>query len=271
MTRAGVAAGAFVVLGTLAYGGGEPVVGTTRRFAPSDAVHAWIPAGTFFMGCTPGDAACDADEPRHRVTLSRGFWLMTTEVTVGQYRAFAEATGRTMLAAPPFAQGDDHPVVYATWEKARDYCAWAGERLPSEAEWEYAARGGAPQAIFPWGNSIGRERANYGAERCCEGRAEGADRWVETAPVGSFSANGFGLFDMAGNVREWCADWYAPRYYETSPSADPTGPETGRGRVNRGGSWYDDPSFLRVSLRDRAGPDIDADILGFRCARDEHR
>ena len=271
MTRPSAVAGLLVLLGTVACGGDVPAVGTTRKFAPTNADHAWIPPGTFFMGCTTGDPACDVDETRHPVTLSHGFWLMTTEVTVGQYRAFAEATDRKPLAAPPFAQGDDHPAVYPSWDDARDYCTWAGGRLPTEAEWEYAARGGAADSSFPWSGPISRERANYGAERCCEGKAEGADRWVETAPVGSFGANGFGLFDMAGNVREWCADWYAPQFDGASPAIDPTGPKEGRGRVNRGGSWYDEPPFQRVSMRDRAAPWMSADVLGFRCARDETR
>jgi len=247
-----------------------PLAGEVRRFAPSDAAYAYVPAGSFTMGCVASDTGCDGDEkPAHRVTLSRGFWMKTTEVTVGEYRVFAQATGRGMPSSPGFSQSDDHPVVKVDWNDAEAYCRWAGGRLPSEAEWEYAARGGREGLIYPWGNGISHENANYGKDECCGGLAQGRDRWVNTSPVGSFAPNGFGLYDMAGNVWEWCADWYDESYYASSPSTDPRGPSSGTRRVLRGGSWGNTPWWMRVSYRRRIDPSNRDDHIGFRCLRDE--
>jgi len=249
---------------------GGPSAGETRRFSPSNSAYAYIPAGTFQMGCVPGDGQCHGDEsPRHAVTLSKGFWMKTTEVTVGEYRVFAQATGRGMPPSPGFSQSDDHPVVNVSWNDADAYCRWAGGRLPSEAEWEYAARGGREGEIYPWGNGITHENANYGKDECCGGLAQGRDRWVYTSPVGSFDPNGFGLYDMAGNVWEWCADWYDESYYASSPSTDPRGPSSGGFRVLRGGSWDRNPWRVRVSYRNGVGPSGRDGSLGFRCLRDE--
>ena len=236
--------------------------GEKRSFGPSNARYAWVPAGTFQMGCVPQDAECDRDEkPRHPVTLSRGFWMKETEVTVGEYRGFARATGRGMAPAPSFSQRDDHPVVNVTWDDATAYCRWAGGRLPSEAEWELAARGGRDGAKYPWGGAISHNDANY------DGTSD-RDRWEETAPVASFAANGFGLFDMVGNVWEWVADWHDSGYYARSSAADPTGPSWGSFRVLRGGSWSYNSWILRVSYRSRFDPSDWSDGRGFRCARD---
>lgn len=152
-----------------------------------------IPAGSFTMGCTSGDRVCEAaEEPRHRVTLTKNFQMAATETTNAQYRACVEAGA----CSPPSNRTDsyypsqrDHPVVNVSWEDAMAFCRWAGGRLPTEAEWEYAARGGREGSQYPWGNEISPANANY------SGR--------ETTAVGSYSPNGFGLFDMAGNVWEW--------------------------------------------------------------------
>jgi formylglycine-generating enzyme required for sulfatase activity len=224
-----------------------------------------IPAGTFQMGCVPADKECsDNEKPRHAVTISRPFLMMITPVTVARYRRFAKATGRVTPSvpelAPAFPQGDDHPVVDVMWNDAVAYCAWVGGRLPTEAEWEYAARGGKDGLTYPWGDSIRHDNANFKG-------TGGRDRWKYTSPVGSFEANGFGLFDMVGDVWEWCADYYGENYYANSPSADPQGPSTGSSRVMRGGSWDFDPKSLRISVRGWIVPWGACDSGGFRCVR----
>jgi len=178
------------------------------------------------------------------------------------------ATGNAVPPAPDFSQGDDHPVVNVTWDEADAYCRWAGGRLPTEAEWEYAARGGKEGLIFPWGDTVSHEQANYGKEECCGGLVSGRDRWVGTAPVGSFDPDGFGLYDMAGNAWEWCADWHDDEYYGRSPAADPQGPSSGQLRVLRGGSWYYWPVKLRASFRGKSVPSLRSAGFGFRCLRD---
>ncbi len=210
-----------------------------------------IPSGSFTMGCTAGDGECEGDErPAHRVTISRPFYMAETETTNGQYGRMGSANG-----------SPDHPKVSVSWTEAEAYCRWAGGRLPTEAEWEYAARGGQEGNRYPWGNSISHDEANYDG-------TGGRDSWTKTSPVKSFAANGFGLYDIAGNVWEWVADWYDEGYYGRSPSTDPTGPSTGSTRVLRGGSWDSLPGWLRVSYRDRTSPDNRGVINGFRCTRD---
>ena len=216
-----------------------------------------IPAGTFTMGCTPGDDACQDDEkPAHRVTLTKGFRMAATETTNGQYRACVDAgactppSDRTAYDKP---SKRDYPVMNVSWEDAAKFCRWAGGRLPTEAEWEYAARGGRDGNRYPWGNEIAGSNANY--------------RRV-TAFVGSCAATGYGLYDMVGNVWEWCADWYDGSYYGKSPLQDPKWPSSGIGRVVRGGSSDSYPSRLRVSNRFRFDPSVRDVYFGFRCVRD---
>lgn len=231
--------------------------GETRRDPKFDLVAwAWIPAGTFTMGCTPGDTPCDNDEkPVHRVTLTRPFELMTTEVTVAMARA-----GGIAVRDQPFWSRDNHPVVDITWGDAVAICRVFGGRLPTEAEWEYGARGGLT-AIYPWGNEppVATEKARNGVRMNPSG---------STTAVASYAPNGYGLFDMAGNVWEWVADRYDS--YNASPQTNPQGPAEGSSRVMRGGSWLSFVEFLRVSgprmtgrIPDGAGVDI-----GVRCARD---
>jgi sulfatase modifying factor 1 len=166
-----------------------------------------------------------------------------------------------------------HPVVHVSWNDARAYCAWSGTRLPSEAEWEYAARGGLGGCRFPWGEELepgGEHRMNvfqgtFPGENTC------GDGYAGTAPVGSFPANGFGLHDVTGNVWEWTADWFDPGYYARSPRQDPHGPERGTMRVMRGGSYLCHASYCnryRVDSRSSNGPDASTGNLGFRVARD---
>jgi formylglycine-generating enzyme required for sulfatase activity len=265
---------------------GTPTTSASRAALDvgNGVVYRSIAAGTFTMGCAPGDSECDEDERPHSVKLSRSREIAETLTTVAQYRRFASATKRKMPAAPPFRQADDHPIVNVTWEDASAFCRWAGGRLPTEAEWEYAARGGRVRQRYPAGNSISHEDANYGQnDHCCAGRISGRDAWEYTSPVRAFAPNGFGLYDMAGNVWEWVADWHEaadPRFdgvdrdevlealRNTGPAAtDPTGPATGIARVTRGGSWRDGSFLLRVSSRSSAAPDDRDPTIGFRCAR----
>ncbi len=231
-------------------------LGAQTQGTLSDSL-GWVrlPAGTFLMGCVPADMLCGTDErPRHAVTISNPFDLMATEVTVGQFRAAMPEID----PQPVWSTSADHPVVSVAWDEAVAFCRVLGARLPTEGEWEYAARGGRAGVIFPWGNEAPTER---------EGVANGAALESDAArPVKSFAANGFGLFDMAGNVWEWVSDFGG--FYGAEPVTDPTGPATGRVRVVRGGAYGDDPGNLRVSNRTPNDPERLNVNVGFRCARD---
>jgi formylglycine-generating enzyme required for sulfatase activity len=254
--------------GTAAKGGEADPAGETWTNPKDGLVYVYIPPGTFQMGCVPGDAECaEIERPTHAVRITEGFWLGRTEVTVGAYKRFCAAAGKGMPAAPLFNpdwQFEDHPIVGVSWEDARNYCAWVGGRLPTEAEREYAARGGKEGAIYPSGNTISHEDANFGQEFCCGPLSQGKDRWENTAPVGSFEPNGFGLFDMAGNVWEWCADWWWGAYYIESPPADPPGPPSGTARIGRGGGWTSHAWLCRTSQRSGFEPNKKDTALGFR-------
>lgn len=187
------------------------------------------------------------------------------------YERFARGPGRSMPSAPRFnsAWGQkDHPIVNVTWNDAKAFCEWSGGRLPTEAEWEYAARSGREGTKYPWGDAISHEQANYGQEVCCGGLASGRDRWEYTSPVGSFDANGFGLHDMIGNVWEWCADVYDGAYYGRSAGTDPRNDSGGSARVVRGGSWVNYPRVLRASNRGWLERGVRGADYGLRCARD---
>ena len=226
-----------------------------------------VPGGTFLMGCVPDDAAClDSERPRHEVTLST-FDLAATEVTVGQYAAFVAASGRARPAVPDYAQAPDHPAVHLTWGDAAAFCDWAGGRLPTEAEWEYAARAGHDARLYWWGDEPTRDYANFGAMECCSGAVGGADAWLNTAPVGSFPPNDFGLHDMIGNVWEWVDGWITLRHPD-GPLVDPRPAAAGYLRVMRGGSWLNFPAVLRLSVRLPFAADGHTGNVGARCARD---
>jgi len=187
------------------------------------------------------------------VTISKGFWLGQTPVTLGAYRKFAQAKGRSLPPAPSFAQDESHPVVNVDWEDAKAYCAWAGSRLPTEAEWEYAARAGSTAARPGELDQI----AWYGSN------SEG-----HTHPVATKASNQWELYDVLGNVWEWCADWFDPDWYQKREEKDPSGPSTGEFRVVRGGSWRYVARFARVSVRYRNEPDGRLNSIGFRCVRE---
>ena len=254
------AAGAFLWLAATAAGVGA------AGAQPIEVPWVTVPGGTFRMGCVPGDGLClDSERPQHEVTLST-FELMMTEVTVGQYAQFAAATRRTRPPEPDFAQDGDHPVVHLTWHDAADFCTWAGGRLPTEAEWEYAARAGHDGRLYWWGDDVTRDYANFGAMTCCSGDTGGADTWVQTAPVGSLPPNDFGLHDMIGNVWEWVDGWIDDAYPD-GPVTDPRPPDAGFLRIMRGASWLNYPEVLRLSVRLPFAARSHTSNVGARCAR----
>ena len=237
--------------------------------AAADLGWVRVPAGTFLMGCVEADTGClDNERPRHEVTFLAPFELMAAEVTVGQYLRFVTDTGYPRPAAPDYRQTSRHPVVLLSWDDAVAFCTAAGASLPTEAEWEYAARGGRTGRVYGRDNEMSRDWANYGADQCCAGATGGADQWLSTAPVRSFPPNEFGLYDMAGNVWEWVGDWLDDDYYGSSPSIDPPGAATGYARIARGGSWLNFPAALRTSVRLPFAQTGQTSNIGVRCARD---
>jgi formylglycine-generating enzyme required for sulfatase activity len=213
-----------------------------------------VAAGTFTMGSPFGDGFADED-PEHVVTL-REFAIERTEVSVADF----ERSPLTLPRQPEWNWGPDQPVVNVTWHEAAQYCEWAGKRLPTEAEWEKAARG--PNRLsFPWGNQWSVGKANSGVD---------GDGHAHAAPVGSFlaGASPYGALDMSGNVWEWVADWYREDAYASSPSSDPTGPSRGTERVARGGSFEGQASVnVRTAVRQPLKASERRPSVGFRCAR----
>jgi formylglycine-generating enzyme required for sulfatase activity len=199
--------------------------------------------------------------PVHRVELD-AFYMDVNEVTVGQFKQFVVESGYgydRWNNVARYSPGDDYPMIYVSWNGATAYCEWVGKRLPTEAEWEYAARGGLIGKRYPWGDEISHDDANYIG-------TGGKDKWdSSTAPVGSFEPNGYGLYDMAGNVWEWCSDWYAEDYYSSSPLRNPQGSSSGSYRVLRGGSWSLNPFGLRAAFRFNYFPSSTNLSYGFRC------
>lgn len=271
---------------------------STRVNQKDQAELSRIPAGTFLMGSDASELQSiwkrlgwdpseleftKAEQPAHRVTLD-SFWMYRTLVTVAQFRAFAAATGRSMPAPPSYGWADDHPMVKETWAEADAYCTWAGGQLPTEAQWEYAARGGrtgvdgTPRTVFAWGDDLPSSTrvANLADETFKRSgyysanfhQFAGYDDGVVTAsPVRAFPPNSYGIFDVAGNVLEWVADWYADDYYAHSPAANPRGPATGTRRVLRGGAFDTIPTITRLARRLGNDPTIRHDEKGFRCVQ----
>jgi len=246
-----------------------------------------IPAGPFLMGSDVGD---ENERPEHIVTLG-AFDIGASPVTQAEYSVFVQATGWRQpgvwelpaivrpdgadefkrVSAPYWWMGtqppqgrEQHPVVLVSFEDAREYCRWLASvtgrpfRLPTEAEWEKAARGGLERQAYPWGNDIDLSHANFlplAHQRTGQG----------TRPIRSYPPNAYGVYDMAGNVWDWTSDWYRPDYYNVSEGRSPVGPGTGTLRVLRGGAWpNDDVNYLRFGFRHPVPPDSYAYSIGFR-------
>ncbi|GKS60010.1 hypothetical protein YTPLAS18_35370 [Nitrospira sp.] len=232
-----------------------------------------IPAGSFPMGVPPGDRDGGRDEyPRHEVVLD-AYYLDKFEVTNGQYIEFVRATNHRVPQHPKDSSRNlwqkgmmpesvaDRPVINVDWYDAEAYCKWAGKRLPTEAEWEKAARGGDDRR-FPWGNvEPTAKHLNY------------LQKWTgekTLMPVGSYEAgkSPFGLYDMAGNVWEWVNDWYDDHYYEKSPAKNPPGPTSGTQKVLRSSGWAVEAPLVRIFTRVASDPKDRNESTGFRCAMD---
>jgi formylglycine-generating enzyme required for sulfatase activity len=237
---------------------------TAAGFADQNMV--LIPAGEFTMGRTRLTADDSTkmrpvvlldDRPPHKVTLDP-YWMDNTEVTNGEYAKFVSATRRKTpyhWANGTVPKGEEaFPVYNVDWEDASAFCTWAEKRLPTEAEWERAARAGAEGFSYPWGDKIDTKQARFGIQS-------------GPGPVAQFPANAYGLFDMIGGVSEWCWDWFDREYYRSSPSANPRGPEKGSYKVIRGGAWSDPPPRVTVFFRNWVRPTQKTPNLGFRCAK----
>jgi formylglycine-generating enzyme required for sulfatase activity len=280
-----------------------PTAVAPQVVAPAEAKWLDVPAGEFLMGSTDKETGtADDEKPLHTVYLA-AFRIMQTEVTNGMFERFVNATGHTTTAEAggkslvfdvnkkewtliagadwrhPRGPGSNlsglgsHPVVHVSWDDAVAYCAWAGGRLPTEAEWEKAARGPSGDGRrYPWGdqppegdllNFADRNRDMDGADKSTD------DGYQFTAPIGSYpkGASPYGVLDMAGNVWEWVADWYDETYYARSPRSNPTGPTSGQFRVLRGGSWNNVAWLVRAAAREGDVPGNRIDFIGFRCVR----
>ena len=264
----------------------EPTLGIGSTWvSPMDgSIMVYIPAGEFIMGSDPGEPYFwGAEAPKHTIYLE-AFWIQRTEVT---NRMYTECLADGACPSPEYSNSNthpeyfndpayaDYPVIYVTYMAAEAYCQWIGARLPSEAEWEKAARG-TDGRLYPWGNQeLDSNRANFcdaGCPNPNEDEIESVfdDGYQDTAPVGSYpdGTSPYGALDMAGNVLEWVSDWYAVDYYGSSPYENPSGPNSGSRHPIRGGSWYNGREGLRAAARASLAPDGTYETLGFRCAMD---
>ncbi len=258
----------------------------------------FIKGGEFLMGSNEGMLH---EKPVHKVSV-KSFWIDAKEVTVKEFARFVKETGYQTeaekfgwsgvfdLNTKKWTRGDgadwqnpegegvepdpNEPVTQVSWNDAKAFAKWAGKRLPTEAEWEFAARGGLVGKTYAWGNELrpdGNPVANWW-QGSFPDRNTVEDGFLKRAPVGSFQPNGFGLYDMAGNVWEWTADWYAANYYAGSPEIDPKGVENGIEKVIRGGSWMCAENFCsnyRVAGKSHSTPDTGLNNIGFRCVKDK--
>ena len=221
-------------------------------YGPNDGKMVWVPAGEFMMGSNDGKAD---ERPVHRVRISRGFWMSKFEVTIAQWLSYCREA-RVLLKNEILAPANNHPMWGVSWDDVKAYCRFYGLSMPTEAQWEWAARG-PENRKYPWGN-------HWDKNLCCNNDNNGDDGI--TMPVGTFpgDVSWCGVRDMGGNLSEWCEDWYAADYYSRSPSTDPTGPDTGQERVWRGGYFWDDAEGCRSTRRFSSEPTNDG---GAGCAR----
>lgn len=249
-----------ILLFTLIYGFSASIWGQAQQETPPSEM-VFIPGGTFIMGSNENEHA--SFFPSHRVEIS-SFYMDESEVTNKEYYDFCIETGHklpefwNMAIYKSGSEFPDHPVVGVTHSDAARYADYANKRLPTEAEWEYAARGGLEGISFPYG-----EKANHGEARFNDPEEEKGPVKIKT-----YKPNGFGLYDMSGNVWEWVNDWFDFEYYLGSPEKDPRGPETGTFRVIRGGGWHSGGSCTSVFYRNGL-PQHWVDFAGgFRCVKD---
>lgn len=228
-----------------------------------EAPVAVIPEGVFRMGANGTDTLED-ERPQHAVWIDR-FEMDRYEVTTGHYAEFLASTAHPppwQWEAVNLTQHQDRPVIGVSWFDADDYCRWRGKRLPTEAEWEKAARG-TDGRLFPWGNQVPHEgSANFGL-----GARFSYSQVLTPVQRYEHGRSPYGLHQMAGNAGEWVADWYGANYYETGSLKNPTGPDLGSFRVVRGGSWSDLPKYLLTYGRFKLPPETRNSYTGFRCAR----
>jgi formylglycine-generating enzyme required for sulfatase activity len=283
----------YIVTATQSLSLGKQTTVYIRQPEVIEAKMVLIPAGEFSMGDHFNEGIID-EKPVHTVYLD-AFYMDKYKVTNAQYAKFLNEYGKNTDDAGhelldiadedcliekvgntyrPKAGYENHPVIEVTWYGAAAYAQFYGKRLPTEAEWEKAARGGLVGKRYPWGDDITHDNANYSG-------TGGKDQWNGTSPVGSFAPNGYGLYDMAGNVWEWCADEYDSEYYGRSPKSNPKGPgvaitfknndftNVNTRRVLRGGCWNSNPNFLRCAVRYDLEPSITNNDLGFRCSQDQ--
>ena len=256
----------------------------------------FVPAGEFLMGSSDSDSEAAEEEMPQRLVYLDSYWIDQTEVTSTMfarfvaksgYRTDAEQKGNALVSWKAVAGADwqhpvgptspldgreSHPVSQVSWNDAAAYCSWVGRRLPTEAEWEKAARGSDGRR-YPWGNgSVDGHLVNFADESLSEDWADESvnDGYQYTSPVGSYDlgVSPHGAFDMAGNLWEWTADWYDSGYYNNAPSRNPPGPISGEQRVLRGGSWYNGVRYLRTAARMGIVPREASLDFGFRCAVD---
>ena len=255
-----ICGGAFVQIGSVS---ASPDVTSTRVRAEDSMTMVFAPQGTFRMGSNDEDAD---EQPVHDVYLD-AYWIDQTEVTNRQYKKCVAAGSctdpsqggsftRDKYYATDTNEYADFPVIFVDWFQADEYCKWVNGRLPTEAEWEFAARGTDGRS-FPMGDTVNKESANY------------AGFVGDTTRVGAYPSGSspYGVLDMAGNVWEWVNDWYGQDFYSRSSSRNPTGPISGRFRVLRGGSWEDDNDLLRSANRNWNEPQVSTSTWGFRCVQ----
>jgi formylglycine-generating enzyme required for sulfatase activity len=263
----------------------ELSVGDSRIRASDGMETVYVPGGDFLMGsdqeevdyalelCLAYDTNCSrryfsVEQPQHLVQLS-SFWLDRTEVSASQYNGCVDAGTCEEISCEDTGDidRDDLPAICVNWNQAAAYCEWAGARLPTEAEWEYGARG-VDDRRYPWGDDIEGSRLNYCDANCELPKRNDAvdDGYSQTAPVGSYpeGASWIGALDMSGNVWEWTVDWFGE--YSSERQTDPTGPETGGRKVVRGGSWHTSADHARSALRTYSDPELSSNHVGFRCA-----
>ncbi len=252
-----------------------PGIGSTRTRPADNMVMVFVPGGTFRMGQSGGGSI--NEDPLHTVNLD-AYWMDQTEVTNAMYALCVGAGGcqppsdlssrrRSSYYGDP--QFTDYPVIYVDWTAAGAYCGWAGARLPTEAEWEKAARG-TDDRIYPWGNSSASCLLGNFVLEMSDFTVKSGECVGDTSAVGSFpsGASPYGALDMSGNVKEWVYDWYDGTFYSVSPERNPQGPASGTYRVVRGSAWNSHLWYVRTNVRGWLYPDDRDQTVGFRCARD---